>query len=99
MHNSPARHANQQQPYRILLVLGERISSPRALARELEEPLGRVSHHVRVLAALGAIELVDTVQRRGAVEHFYRAIIRPIFDDEAWAQIPMCASTLPPSSR
>lgn len=78
----PLRHS-------ILLALGERVSSPVRLARELGQPLGRVSHHVRVLARLGAIELVDTAHRRGAVEHFYRATIRPIFDDEAWIHVPL----------
>jgi hypothetical protein len=54
-------------------------------------PLGNVSYHARVLARLGCIELVDTVQRRGALEHYYRAIMRPFFDDVAWAQLPVSA--------
>jgi hypothetical protein len=33
--------------------------------------------------------LVSTTQRRGALEHHYRAIMRPYFDDAAWAQIPV----------
>lgn len=69
-------------------MLGERVSSPRRLAAELDEPLGRVGHHVRVLARIGAIELVDTAQRRGVLEHFYRAVVRPLFSDEQWASVP-----------
>ncbi len=34
------------------------------------------------------IELVDTKQRRGAVEHFYRAMSRAILSDDEWAQLP-----------
>lgn len=75
--------------YRVLTVLSEGIASPKAVADRLDEPLGRVSHHVRVLAELGAIELVRTEPRRGAVEHFYRAIMRPWFDDSAWRELPL----------
>jgi DNA-binding transcriptional ArsR family regulator len=32
-----------------------------------------LAHHIRVLRDCGYIELVDTAQRRGATEHFYRA--------------------------
>lgn len=74
--------------HRILMALSERVSSPRRVASDLGEPLGRVSHHVRVLSRIGAIELVDTVRRRGAVEHFYRAVIRAAFDDDDWVHVP-----------
>jgi DNA-binding transcriptional ArsR family regulator len=74
--------------HRILLALGEEVSSPKQIAARLGEPLGRVGHHVRVLAGLGAIELVDTRARRGAIEHFYRAAVRPLFYDDAWARLP-----------
>ena len=47
--------------------------SPRSVADELGESLKNVSYHVAVLRDLGAIELVDTRPRRGALEHFYRA--------------------------
>jgi len=75
--------------HRVLLALNERVASPKELAAELGEPLGNVSYHTRVLAQLGCIELVSTTQRRGALEHHYRAVMRPYFDDAAWAQIPV----------
>jgi DNA-binding transcriptional ArsR family regulator len=75
--------------HRVLMALNERVASPKELAAELGEPLGNVSYHTRVLAQLGCIELVSTTQRRGALEHHYRAIMRPYFDDAAWAQIPV----------
>src|SRR4029453_5690768 len=74
--------------HRVLVALNERGASPKELAAELGEPLGNVSYHTRVLAQLGCIELVSTTQRRGALEHHYRAVMRPFFDDAAWAQIP-----------
>ena len=75
--------------HRILAAIDEAgEASPNDVARTLQEPLGRVSHHVRVLADLEAIELTRTEPRRGAVEHYYRPAIKPWFDDESWAQLP-----------
>jgi DNA-binding transcriptional ArsR family regulator len=75
--------------HRLLVRLNERVASPNELARELGEPLGRVSYHVRTLADIGAIELVRTEPRRGAVEHYYRAAVRAWFGDEDWAKLPI----------
>lgn len=66
-------------------------ASPADLSRVLGEPIGNVSYHVRMLLDLDCVELVDTRQRRGAVEHFYRATRRAILDDEAWAKLPPTA--------
>jgi DNA-binding transcriptional ArsR family regulator len=73
---------------KILAELSERIASPSELAEELSEPLGNVSYHVRMLVDLECIELVSTTPRRGALEHHYRAIVRPFFDDAAFATFP-----------
>lgn len=45
--------------------------SPKMLSEILDEKLANVSYHVRLLADSDVLELVDTPQRRGAVEHFY----------------------------
>lgn len=59
---------------RILNVLRDReLASPVELSSELGVPLGTVGYHVRRLEALGFIELARRTQRRGAVEHHYRA--------------------------
>ena len=73
---------------KILIRLNRGVASPNELAQELGEPLGNVSYHVRALAGLGCIELVETAPRRGAVEHYYRAIERVLADDATWAQFP-----------
>jgi DNA-binding transcriptional ArsR family regulator len=65
-----------------------RVASPSEVALELGENVGVVSHHVRVLKELDHIELVKTAQRRGAVEHYYRAVIPTQIDDSAWAKLP-----------
>jgi len=75
--------------HRILAAIDEAgETSPNEVARRLGEPLGRVSHHVRVLARLGAIEPTRTEPRRGAVEHYYRPVVKAWFDDESWARLP-----------
>jgi DNA-binding transcriptional ArsR family regulator len=73
---------------RILVILGERVASPNEIAELIEERLPNVSYHVRALLDLGCIELVDTAQRRGAIEHYYRAVLRPFFTDRDWKRIP-----------
>jgi hypothetical protein len=67
---------------RIWYVLRDRVASPNQLKDLLGVKLSDAAYHVRVLAEHGCIELVDTEQRRGATEHFYRAIERPDFDAE-----------------
>jgi DNA-binding transcriptional ArsR family regulator len=69
-------------------ILNDRVASPNEIAQELDEPLGNVSYHVRMLLEAGCIELVSTAQRRGAVEHYYRATMRPFFSDRDWKRLP-----------
>ena len=73
---------------RILMILNERVASPNEIADEIDERLPNVSYHVRALLELGTIELVDTAQRRGAIEHYYRAVVRPFFSDRDWKRLP-----------
>jgi DNA-binding transcriptional ArsR family regulator len=73
---------------RILAILNERVASPNELAELLGERLPNVSYHVRALLDLGCIELVSTAQRRGAIEHYYRALVRPFFSDKDWKRLP-----------
>lgn len=72
----------------ILAVLQDRTASPSDLAEELSAPLGNVSYHVRILAKLGLLKLVRKRQRRGAIEHMYRANGRVRVSDRAWGQVP-----------
>lgn len=67
---------------RILNVLRDReLASPVELSAELGVPLGTIGYHVRRLELLGFIELARRTQRRGAIEHHYRA--RELLDDAA----------------
>jgi len=77
--------------HRLLGMLDGRTASPNMLARELDLPLGRVSYHIRLLNDLGAIELVRTEPRRGALEHFYRAVTTVWFSEADWQKLPRSA--------
>jgi DNA-binding transcriptional ArsR family regulator len=76
---------------RILEILNRRVASPREIAEELNEKLGDVGYHVRMLRDYGTIELVRTEQRRGAIKHYYRATTRAVLSDEQWGQLPATA--------
>jgi hypothetical protein len=67
----------------ILAILNERVASPNEIAGIID--------HVRALHELGCIELVRTAQRRGAIEHYYRALKRPFFSDRDWKRLPQSA--------
>lgn len=72
----------------ILTILNERMASPNELSKELEEGLSQVSYHVKVLKDFECIEMVKTEPRRGAVEHYYRALERSFIPDSEWKSLP-----------
>lgn len=67
---------------RILRLLADgRKVSPSALATELDEPLGRVAYHARVLARCGALKAAGERRAGGTTQRFYRRSL-----DAKWAQ-------------
>jgi DNA-binding transcriptional ArsR family regulator len=64
-----------------LKLISEGFASPKAIAEELDLDVRSVAYHVRVLRELGCIELVETHQRRGAVEHVYQVVDRALEQD------------------
>jgi DNA-binding transcriptional ArsR family regulator len=74
--------------FQALSILNERTASAKEIAEEVGETIGAVAYHIRVLADLGAIELVETKQRRGAIESFYRATMRSFFTDAESSKLP-----------
>jgi DNA-binding transcriptional ArsR family regulator len=67
---------------RCFVILAERTASPVEIAQEIGKDVGHVGYHVRKLQQLGLIELVDERPVRGAVEHFYRAMVRPFVTEK-----------------
>jgi len=70
---------------RAFSILAERTASPVEIAQQIGKDVGHVGYHVRKLLQLELIELVDEKPVRGAVEHFYRAIERPVVTEEEFA--------------
>jgi DNA-binding transcriptional ArsR family regulator len=71
---------------RCFSILAERTASPVEIAQEIGKDVGHVGYHVRKLQQLNLIELVDERPVRGAVEHFYRAIERPVVTEEEFVE-------------
>jgi DNA-binding transcriptional ArsR family regulator len=85
-------HPLRPQILDVLVRRGE--ASPNEIATELGVPLGTLSYHTRLLRDNGWIELTREVPRRGAVEHFYRAVVQPDarwislkLDEQGWAEL------------
>ena len=60
-----------------LTILSDHVASPKEVAVELKltaAKAGYVSGHIKELERRGLVELVRTEPRRGATEHFYKAI-------------------------
>lgn len=76
---------------RLLAYMNDRPWSPSELAEELVEGLSQVSYHVKVLRDFELIEMSNTEPRRGAVEHFYRAVERVFMPSTITKQFPKSA--------
>jgi DNA-binding transcriptional ArsR family regulator len=73
---------------RILDILTERIASPNRIASELDAGLSHVAYHTRALDECGCLDLVDTAQKRGATEHFYKARPLAFVGNMEWRKVP-----------
>lgn len=73
---------------KILEALTERVASPTRLSADLDAGLSHVAYHTRALDKCGCLELVDTAQRRGATEHFYKAAPHSFIGDRIWRRVP-----------
>jgi DNA-binding transcriptional ArsR family regulator len=72
----------------ILEILSDRVASPNALSEDLGAGLSHVAYHTRMLNKCGCLELVETAQRRGATEHFYKAAPDAFLGSPAWRKVP-----------
>lgn len=79
---------------KILDYMNGREWSPRELERETGDGLSQVSYHVKVLLDYELIELTRTEPRRGAVEHFYRAVERAFVPSGMTNDIPKSAQRI-----
>jgi DNA-binding transcriptional ArsR family regulator len=72
-----------------LSLLNEGTYTPDQIAMIIDEPLSKVSHHIRELHEGGSITLAKVVKARNADQHFYRALEMPFYSDaEVWKMTP-----------
>ena len=73
---------------RTMRVLAEGPATPRQIAEEIDEPVNNVAYHVKILARLGCVELVEP-RPAEAAESPSRSTWPPSghFYDDAWAQL------------
>jgi DNA-binding transcriptional ArsR family regulator len=73
----------------VLALLNEGVFTPDEISSILDEPIGKVTHHISELVEGGAIELAKTEPVRNATRHFYRAVQQPyVSAEEAAAMTP-----------
>lgn len=70
-----------------MILIADDVKSPKEVGERLEISTSKASHHLKKLERLGLAELVDERDVGGAIQHFYRAVIRPIVSDEDWAKL------------
>lgn len=73
---------------KIYTAMVEEPLSAKELAARFEQPLARLSYHVRTLADAGLLRPVRQTPRRGAVETHYRAVATLDIGDEVLAGAP-----------
>ncbi len=83
-----ARALSHRLRQRLVLIYGERPTSPSAVAERLGEPLGNVAYHTKKLVEQGCLELVGTAAGRGGVSHTYRATLLHEVEDDTWSELP-----------
>lgn len=67
-------HPLRRRILRMLHEVGE-ARSPVELHKDLGEPLGNTSYHLKVLRDCNAVVETDSRHVRGAVEHFYASVV------------------------
>jgi DNA-binding transcriptional ArsR family regulator len=72
---------------KVLTILSDCAASPKEIAAKLGLKTPTVSHHVKKLERLGLVELIEEREVGGAIQHIYRAVIRPIVSDEDWDKL------------
>jgi predicted transcriptional regulator len=72
----------------VFAIFCERVASPKEISDELGEGLSQISYHVNVLHECRLIAEERRVPRRGAVEHFYRAVTPTLIPPNAWDHLP-----------
>lgn len=71
----------------VLVYLVERAGSPKEIGDALDISTAKASHHVKKLKRLCLVELIDEKEVGGAIQHIYRAVVRPIMITAEWDKL------------
>lgn len=82
-----AQVISSETTVKVLIYLVDRPGSPKEIADSLGLKTPNVSHHVKKLAKMGLIELIEERVVRGTIQHIYRAVVRPIMSDAEWEKL------------
>jgi DNA-binding transcriptional ArsR family regulator len=86
-----AKVLDDPEALRILAELNTREMSPRQFQKEFGGTVSAIGRRFKKLAKNGWLEMVRKEKggkRRGATEHFYRAVGPAILDSESWSALP-----------
>jgi len=72
-----------------MILIADDMRSPKEVGKRLDISASKASHHLRKLERLGIAELVGEREVGGTIEHFYRAVIRPIVSDVEWEKLDL----------
>lgn len=72
-----------------LILIADDVKSPKEVGEILNVSTSKASHHIKKLERLSLAELVYEKEVGGAIQHFYRAVIRPIASDEQWEKLSL----------
>jgi DNA-binding transcriptional ArsR family regulator len=70
-----------------MILIADDMRSPKEVGERLKISSSKASHHLKKLTRLGIAELVEEREVGGTIEHFYRAVIRPIIGDAEWEKL------------
>lgn len=72
-----------------MILIADDMRSPKEVGKRLNISSSKASHHLKKLERLGVAELVEEREVGGTIEHFYRAVIRPIVSDAEWEKLDL----------
>jgi DNA-binding transcriptional ArsR family regulator len=77
-----------------MILIADDVKSPKEVGQRLGISTSKASHHIKKLERLGLAELVEEKEVGGALQHFYRAVIRPIISDQEWDKLSVAERQL-----
>lgn len=78
---------SNENTVKTLVYLVERAGSPKQIGKSVGLSTSMASYYAKKLVDLRLVELIDERDVGGTIEHVYRAIVRPIVNDQEWDKL------------